>query len=220
MIGQKKRQDLEKKKVAERAIAYIQPNQIVGVGTGSTARYFIEALAQMNQPIAGAVASSKETEYLLKQHNIEVIELNHITNLSIYVDGADEFNSLRYLIKGGGGALTREKVIAQMAKQFICIVDSSKKTRCLGQFPLPIEVIPMARSFVAREIIKLGAEPIYRENFITDNGNIILDAFHCSISRPIEFEETINHIPGVVGNGLFAKRPADIILIGESDILK
>ena len=208
-------QDVLKKQVAEAALRFVPEGDIIGVGTGSTANFFIDALATLKDRIKGAVASSEATAERLKQHGIEVFSLNDVGSLSVYVDCADEVNQHREMIKGGGGALTREKIVAAMAKEFICIVDGSKQVNRLGAFPLPIEVIPMARSYVARKLVALGGQPQYREGFLTDNGNIILDVHNLDISNPIELETTLNNIVGVVTNGLFAKRPADIVLVGE-----
>ena len=208
-------QDVLKKQVAEAALRFVPEGDIIGVGTGSTANFFIDALATLKDRIKGTVASSEATAERLKQHGIEVFLLNDVGSLSVYVDGADEVNQHREMIKGGGGALTREKIVAAMAKEFICIVDGSKQVNRLGAFPLPIEVIPMARSYVARKLVALGGQPQYREGFLTDNGNIILDVHNLDISNPIELETTLNNIVGVVTNGLFAKRPADIVLVGE-----
>ncbi|WP_287962636.1 ribose-5-phosphate isomerase RpiA [Alcanivorax sp.] len=208
-------QDVLKKQVAEAALRFVPEGDIIGVGTGSTANFFIDALATLKDRIKGTVASSEATAERLKQHGIEVFSLNDVGSLSVYVDGADEVNQHREMIKGGGGALTREKIVAAMAKEFICIVDGSKQVNRLGAFPLPIEVIPMARSYVARKLVALGGQPQYREGFLTDNGNIILDVHNLDISNPIELETTLNNIVGVVTNGLFAKRPADIVLVGE-----
>jgi ribose 5-phosphate isomerase A len=201
--------------VAKAALDYIKPNDIIGIGTGSTVNCFIESLATVKHQIGGAVASSNATAEKLKALKIPVLELNAVDELPIYIDSADAYNSLRELVKGGGGALTREKILATAAKQFICIVDANKKPGILGTFPVPIEVLPMARSFVAREIVKLGGQPQYRNNFVTDNGNIILDVYGWQINKPIELETTLNQIAGVVSNGIFAARSADIILIGS-----
>lgn len=209
-------QDALKKQVAEAALRFVPEGEIIGVGTGSTANFFIDGLASLKDRIKGAVASSDATAERLKQHGIEVISLNDVGNLSVYVDGADEVNSHREMIKGGGGALTREKIVAAAAREFICIVDASKQVKRLGAFPLPVEVIPMARSYVARKLVALGGQPEYREGFVTDNGNIILDVHNLDITNPIELETTLNNIVGVVTNGLFAKRPADLVLVGEN----
>ena len=209
-------QDALKKQVAEAALRFVPEGEIIGVGTGSTANFFIDGLATLKDRIEGAVASSEATAERLKQHGIEVFSLNDVGNLSVYVDGADEVNSHREMIKGGGGALTREKIVAAAAREFICIVDASKQVKRLGAFPLPVEVIPMARSYVARKLVALGGQPEYREGFVTDNGNIILDVHNLDITNPIELETTLNNIVGVVTNGLFAKRPADVVLVGEN----
>jgi len=209
-------QDALKKQVAEAALRFVPEGEIIGVGTGSTANFFIDGLASLKDRIKGAVASSDATAERLKQHGIEVVSLNDVGTLSVYVDGADEVNSHREMIKGGGGALTREKIVAAAAREFICIVDASKQVKRLGAFPLPVEVIPMARSYVARKLVALGGQPEYREGFVTDNGNIILDVHNLDITNPIELETTLNNIVGVVTNGLFAKRPADVVLVGEN----
>ena len=209
-------QDALKKQVAEAALRFVPEGEIIGVGTGSTANFFIDGLATLKDRIEGAVASSEATAERLKQHGIEVFSLNDVGNLPVYVDGADEVNSHREMIKGGGGALTREKIVAAAAREFICIVDASKQVKRLGAFPLPVEVIPMARSYVARKLVALGGQPEYREGFVTDNGNIILDVHNLDITNPIELETTLNNIVGVVTNGLFAKRPADVVLVGEN----
>ena len=209
-------QDALKKQVAEAALRFVPEGEIIGVGTGSTANFFIDGLASLKDRIKGAVASSDATAERLKQHGIEVVSLNDAGSLSVYVDGADEVNSHREMIKGGGGALTREKIVAAAAREFICIVDASKQVKRLGAFPLPVEVIPMARSYVARKLVALGGQPEYREGFVTDNGNIILDVHNLDITNPIELETTLNNIVGVVTNGLFAKRPADVVLVGEN----
>lgn len=205
-------QDAQKKAAAEAALSFIEPGMVVGIGTGSTANYFIDALAQRKDEIAGAVASSEASAERLRKHGIEVLALNDVNELPIYVDGADEVTRHREMVKGGGGALTREKIVAAVADQFICIVDESKLVPRLGAFPLPVEVIPMARSYVARRLAALGGRPEYRQGFVTDNGNVILDVKGIDIMRPIELEEKINNIVGVVTNGLFAQRPADVVL--------
>lgn len=203
-----------KKKAAESALKYIPEEGILGIGTGTTVQFFIEALAKIKNQIEGTVASSKATENALKEFGIPVYDLNTVNQVSLYVDGADEANDYFYLIKGRGGALTREKIIATVARKFICIIDQSKKVSVLGsESPLPIEVIPMARSYVARETVKLGGNPVYREGFITDNGNIILDVYNLNIMEPVKLEDKLNCIPGVVDCGLFAHRPADVILV-------
>lgn len=208
-------QDDLKKACAEAAIAYITEDSIVGVGTGSTTNYFIDALANIKHKIEGAVASSEASAERLKAHGIAVFDLNAVNEVPVYVDGADEANEHLALIKGGGGALTREKIIAAVAEKFVCIADCSKKVDVLGRFPLPVEVIPMARSYVARQLVKLGGDPVYREGFLTDNGNIILDVYNMSIVNPVAMERDINNITGVVTNGLFARRPADILLLAD-----
>jgi len=213
-------QDQLKRAVAEAAWAYVEKGEILGVGTGSTANFFIDALAPIKHHIPAAVASSKATAERLHKLGIEVVDLNSVDNLSVYVDGADEINPYLHMIKGGGGALTREKIVAAVAKKFICIADSSKQVDVLGNFPLPIEVIPMARSYVARELVKLGGSPVYRQGFVTDNGNVILDTYNLSIVNPIELELTLNKIVGVVTNGLFAQRGADVLLVGNKDGVK
>ena len=209
-------QDALKKQVAEAALRFVPEGEVIGVGTGSTANFFIDGLASTKDRIKGAVASSDATAERLKGHGIPVLSLNDVDSLPVYVDGADEVNGHREMIKGGGGALTREKIVAAVARQFVCIVDGSKQVKRLGRFPLPVEVIPMARSHVARKLVALGGQPEYREGFVTDNGNIILDVHNLDILNPIEMEEKINNIVGVVTNGLFAKRPADVVLVGEN----
>jgi ribose 5-phosphate isomerase A len=207
--------DSLKKAAAEAALQFVQPGTIIGIGTGSTTNFFIDALAAtMKNDIEGAVASSEASAERLKKHGIDVLELNATGTLSLYVDGADEANAQLHLIKGGGAALTREKIIASASQKFVCIADVSKKVDVLGAFPLPIEVIPMARSYVARELVKLGGDPEYREDCITDNGNIILDIYNLQILEPTKLETQINQIPGVVSVGLFALRPADILILG------
>ena len=212
-------QDEQKRAVAQAAIQYIPVGSVVGVGTGSTANYFIEELAKIKHKIEGAVASSEATAQRLKGHGIEVIDLNSVDVLPVYVDGADEVTEHLAMIKGGGGALTREKIVAAVAKKFICIADQSKLVTILGKFPLPVEVIPMARSYVAREITRLGGQPALRQGFTTDNGNVILDIYGLQILNPVELETTLNHITGVVTNGLFARRGTDVLLLGtDSDV--
>jgi ribose 5-phosphate isomerase A len=213
-------QDELKKAVGWAALQYVEPGTIVGVGTGSTAAHFIDALGTMKDQIEGAVSSSEASTEKLKALGIHVFDLNEIDELSVYVDGADEINPQMQMIKGGGAALTREKIVAAVAKKFVCIADASKEVDVLGKFPLPVEVIPMARSFVARELVKLGGLPEYRQNVITDNGNIILDVHNLQILNPGELEKTINALPGVVTVGLFATRGADVALIGTSDGVK
>ena len=207
-------QDQLKQAVAKAAIQYVEEGTIVGVGTGSTANYFIDYLAEMKDDIKGAVASSEATRQRLEHHGIAVYDLNAADEIPVYVDGADESDGNLCLIKGGGGALTREKIIAAVADTFVCIADGSKKVNVLGVFPLPVEVIPMARSHVAREIVKLGGDPVYREGFVTDNGNIILDIHNMQIAEPNKLETQLNNIVGVVTNGLFAHRSADVLLLG------
>ena len=211
-------QDELKKQVANAAIDYVKSG-IIGVGTGSTANYFIDALAQIKHKIDGAVASSEATANKLQAHGIEVFNLNDINGMDIYVDGADEITEHMHMLKGGGGALTREKIVAANAKEFICICDESKFVPVLGKFPLPVEVLPMAKSYVARELTKLGGQPRLRD-FTTDNGNLILDVHELKISDPIELEIKINQIVGVVTNGLFAVRPANILLLATSEGVK
>ncbi len=217
-------QDELKKAVARAALDYIAPrldsDSVIGVGTGSTANFFIDLLADIRNEFDGAVASSDATAERLKSHGIPVYDLNSVSELEFYVDGADETNEHLELIKGGGGALTREKIVAAVAKTFICIADESKLVGTLGTFPLPVEVIPMARSHVGREIVRLGGDPVYREGFTTDNGNIILDIHNMDISRPIQVEEKLNQVVGIVTNGLFARRPADLLLLGTSGGVK
>lgn len=203
-------------KAAKAAIAYIEDDMVIGVGTGSTVNFFIKELAAIKHKIEACVASSKATEALLRAEGIPVIDLNSVQDLPIYVDGADEVNERVEMIKGGGGALTREKIVANVATQFICIVDESKVVKRLGEFPVAVEVIPMARSFVARQIVKLGGDPEYREGFVTDNGNIILDVFNLNFSTPMALEDSLNVIPGVVENGVFAKRLADKVLVASA----
>jgi len=208
-------QDEMKQAVARAALEYVVPDTIIGIGTGSTANFFIDCLAEMKGRIEGTVASSEASAARLKGHGIPVYDLNSVNELSVYVDGADETNRYCHLVKGGGGALTREKIVAAVAKKFVCIVDSTKVVDLLGAFPLPVEVIPMARSYVARELVKLGGEPVYREGFVTDNGNVILDVHNLQIMNPVELEQKLNNITGVVTNGLFAMRPADVVLVGS-----
>ena len=203
-----------KQAAAEAAIAYIEDDAIVGVGTGSTANYFIDALAKVKGRIAGAVSSSDASVMRLKSHGIPVFDLNSIDRLPVYVDGADEINHQLQMIKGGGAALTREKIVAAVAQQFVCVADESKLVAVLGTFPLPIEVIPMARSYVAREIVKLGGHPAYREGVVTDNGNVILDVHGLQIAEPAKLEAELNQIVGVVTCGIFARRRADVLLLG------
>ena len=207
---------LEMKKIAaQAALQFVKPDMIVGVGSGSTVNCFIEALGTLKDQIKGAVAASKNSEELLRQQGIEVFSTNDVSSLDIYVDGADEINPQKMMIKGGGAALTREKIVAALAKNFICIVDSSKQVDVLGStFPLPIEVIPMARSQVARKLVTLGGAPEYREGVVTDNGNIILYVHKFTIMSPVEMEKELNNIAGVVTNGVFALRPANTVIVG------
>ena len=213
-------QDELKKMVAEAALEYVEPGTVIGIGTGSTANHFIDFLAGIKHKIEGTVASSNASAERLAAHGIPVLELNSVSELSVYVDGADESNHHLHLIKGGGGALTREKIVAACSRKFVCIADGSKLVDILGEFPLPIEVIPMARSMVARELVKRGGQPVYREGFTTDNGNIILDIHNMEIMEPVKLEQELNDIPGVVTVGLFAKRPADVLLLGTEDGVK
>jgi ribose 5-phosphate isomerase A len=208
-------QDEQKRAVARAAIQYVPVGSIVGVGTGSTANYFIDELAAIKHKIEGAVASSEATARRLISHGIEVMDLNSVDVLPVYVDGTDEITEHLHMIKGGGGALTREKIVAAVAKKFICIADQSKLVDVLGKFPLPVEVIPMARSYVSREIVRLGGQPRLREKLITDNGNIILDVQGLQILNPVEMEAALNQITGVVTNGLFARRGADVLLLSS-----
>lgn len=207
-------QDELKQAVAEAALDHVVEGRIVGVGTGSTARLFIEALAGIKDRIAGAVASSEDTRRRLEGHGIRVFDLNDITDLPVYIDGADEINAEMHMIKGGGGALTREKIVSAVAQKFVCIVDGSKYVEVLGKFPLPVEIIPMARAQVTRELIDLGGRPVLREGFVTDNGNLILDVHGLQILDPVDLESRLDHIAGVVTNGLFARRPANVCLMG------
>jgi len=213
-------QDELKQLVAQAAIEHVVPGTIIGVGTGSTANFFIDELAKIKGKIDGTVASSVASAERLKGHGIPVYDLNAVDGISVYVDGADEANEHLQLIKGGGGALTREKIVAAASKKFVCIADESKLVGVLGAFPLPVEVIPMARSLVAREIVKLGGEPELRQDFTTDNGNIILDVHNLEIMEPVKLEQTLNNLTGVVTNGLFAMRPADVLLLGTKDGVK
>ncbi len=211
----------EKKQAAARAaIEYIEDDSIVGVGTGSTVNYFIDYLAEIKHRIEGAVSSSVASEQRLEKHGIPVINLNQVNELPVYVDGADESTANLHLIKGGGGALTREKIVAAVSRKFVCIADDSKLVDVLGEFPLPVEVIPMAQSYVAREIVKLGGSPELRQGFTTDNGNIILDVHNLKILNPLDLESRLNEITGTVTNGLFAHRPADILLIADDTTVK
>lgn len=213
-------QDEMKKAAGYEALKFVKPGSIVGVGTGSTVNYFIEALGTMKNQIEGAVSSSEASTEKLKELGIEIFDLNSVPSLDVYVDGADEINDDKAMIKGGGAALTREKIVAAVAKEFICIVDNTKNVKFLGEFPLPVEVIPMARSYVAREIVKLGGDPVYREGVVTDNGNVILDVHNMQIAQPRKLEEQLNAIVGVVTNGLFAHRGADKVIVGSPDGVK
>ncbi len=210
-------QDELKKQVAAAALEYVKGLPIIGVGTGSTVNFFIEMLADIKNDIEGALSSSEATTQRLKNIGIPVLDLNSVDGVEVYVDGADEVDPNKKLVKGGGGALTREKIIAAASKKFVCIVDESKCVDVLGKFPLPVEVIPMARSYVAREMIKLGGRPVWREDYFTDNGNEILDVHDMQITNPMEMERIINDITGVVTNGLFAHRDADVVLIGKGN---
>lgn len=217
-------QDELKRAVGEAAAEYILPklekDSIVGVGTGSTANCFIDALAKYKHDFEAAVASSEASAQRLKDHGIEVYDLNQVAGFDFYIDGADEINHNLEMIKGGGAALTREKIVAAVAKEFVCVADQSKLVDTMGEFPLPVEVIPMARSYVARELVKLGGDPVYRTGVVTDNGNHILDVHNLRIASPMELEEKINQITGVVTNGLFALRPANVLLLGTQDGVK
>jgi ribose 5-phosphate isomerase A len=206
--------ETDKKAAAQAVLQFIEDDMIVGVGTGSTVEHFITALASIKQRIEGAVASSVATANKLKALSIPLIDLNSVSDLPIYVDGADEVNAARQMIKGGGGALTREKIIATVAKKFICIADETKYVELLGEFPVAVEVIPMARSYVARQIVQLGGDPVYREGFVTDNGNVILDVFNMKLLEPRSIEDKIKSIVGVVESGIFAHRTADLVLLG------
>ncbi|HFC53633.1 MAG TPA: ribose-5-phosphate isomerase RpiA [Gammaproteobacteria bacterium] len=210
-------QDEMKKAAAEAALEYVETGTVIGIGTGSTANHFIDALASIKHRIEGTVASSVASAERLEKHGIEVLDLNMVDEISVYIDGADEATKHLHLIKGGGGALTREKIVAAASRKFVCIADESKLVDILGEFPLPVEVIPMARSYVAREMVKLGGEPVLREGFTTDNGNIILDIHGLQIMEPTKLEARINNIAGVVTNGIFALRPADVLLLGGNE---
>ena len=212
--------DSKKLKVAKSSLDYIEHDCVLGVGTGSTVNFLIDLLPDLINKIQAVVSSSDESTKRLEAHGFEVSNLNNIGNIDLYIDGADEATKNLHLIKGGGGALTREKILAASAKKFVCIVDDSKIVDRLGNFPLPIEVLPMAQSYIAREIVKMKGQPILRENFITDNGNHILDIHNLDITNPIETETAINQIPGVMTVGIFARRPADILLIAEENTIK
>jgi ribose 5-phosphate isomerase A len=208
--------DALKRAVAEAALAHVRDGEVLGVGTGSTANFFIDGLKPIRHKVKAAVASSEATKLRLEAIGIEVVSLNDVDHIGVYVDGADEINAALEMIKGGGGALTREKIVAALADTFVCIADDSKWVSQLGTFPLPIEVIPMARSMIARELVKLGGSPVYRNGFVTDNGNVILDTYGLDIRKPVELETHLNNLVGVVCNGLFARRPADVLLLGGS----
>lgn len=210
-------QDQLKQQAAQSALEYVEVGSIVGVGTGSTVNFFIDALAGIKHKIEGAVSSSEASTKRLRAQGIEVFDLNGVSTIPVYVDGADETNTHLQLIKGGGGALTREKIIAHLAKKFICVADETKMVPRLGKFPLPIEVIPMARSMIARELVKLGGQPVYRDGFVTDNGNQILDVHNLDIMEPAKLEAELNNIPGIVTVGLFAIRPADVLILGTAN---
>ncbi len=210
-------QDALKQRVAQEALKYVVEDAVIGVGSGSTVNLFIDALAAIKGRIDGAVAASETSAGRLRKHGIRVFDLNSIGELPVYVDGADEVTEHLAMIKGGGGALTREKIVAAVAERFVCICDASKLVGVLGKFPLPVEVIPMARSYVGRELLKLGGQPVLRENFTTDNGNLIIDCHGLSIIDPPALETKLNQIAGVVTNGLFAQRPADLLLLAEPD---
>jgi ribose 5-phosphate isomerase A len=207
---------IQKQQVAAAAMEWVQPDSVLGIGSGSTVNCFIEALAASKTRIEAAVSASEASTQLLQAHGIEVRDLNHCGSLDVYIDGADEFDSHRRLIKGGGGALTREKIIAAASRKFLCIVDESKKVGVLGKFPLPVEVIPMARSLVGRQLVAMGGQPQLREDFVTDNGNLILDVHNMDLVDPVRIEKELNNLPGVVTNGLFALRPADVVLMASS----
>lgn len=205
-----------KQRAAEKALEYIDDGMVVGVGTGSTVAYFIDGLARIKDRIAGAVSSSEQSTQRLRAHGIDVLDLNATGQIPLYVDGADECDPRKCLIKGGGAALTREKIIAEASAKFVCIIDPSKRVDVLGKFPLPVEVIPMARSLVAREILRMtGGQPVWRDGVATDNGNVILDIHNLRIADPLGMEQALNQIPGVVTVGLFARRPADVVIVGN-----
>ena len=210
-------QNQKKEAVAKAALKFIKPDTIVGVGTGSTVNYFIDGLADMKNDIIGAVSSSNASTERLKNHGIQVFDLNEVDELDVYIDGADEVTEHKHMIKGGGAALTQEKIVSAVARTFICIVDDTKRVPVLGKFPLPVEVIPMARSYVARELVKLGGDPVYRQGVTTDNGNVILDVHNLEILNPRELEAQINNLAGVVTNGLFAMRGANIVLCADDN---
>ena len=207
-------QDEMKRKAAEAALEYVITDEIVGVGTGSTVNHFIDVLAEIKHKIKGAVSSSEASTERMEGYGIKVYDLNQVNGIEVYIDGADESDHYLNLIKGGGGALTREKIIAGASKKFVCIADESKLVDVMGEFPLPIEVIPMARSFIAREIVKIGGQPVYREGFVTDNGNDILDVRNLRIMDAVKLENDLNKLPGIVTVGIFANRPADVLILG------
>ena len=209
-----------KKTAAKAALDHIGDGNIIGVGTGSTVNHFIDLLAPVKHRIEGAVSSSEASTERMKAHGIPVLDLNAVGELQVYIDGADESNRQLQLIKGGGGALTREKIVAAASEKFVCIADQSKLVDVLGSFPLPVEVVPMARSYVARELVKLGGTPVWREQFVTDNGNLILDVHHLSIMEPVKLDQQINNIAGVVTVGIFALRPADLLILGGPEGVK
>lgn len=210
-------QEALKKAAAMAALDFIEPGMIIGVGSGSTVNYFIDALKNVKGKIEAAVASSNASADRLKALSIPLVDLNTVGDLPLYVDGADEINVFKQMIKGGGGALTREKIVAAVAKKFVCIADQTKRVETLGEFPVAVEVIPMARSYVARQIVTLGADPIYRQGFLTDNGNVILDIYNLKVLAPLTLEEKLNNIVGVVCNGIFATRPADVLLLATTN---
>ena len=210
--------DEEKRLAGRAAMRYVEDGMIVGVGTGSTVAHFIDALAERKHAIEGAVSSSEQSTQRLVERGVRVLDLNDVADIPLYVDGADECDPGKHLIRGGGGALTREKIIAAVSRKFVCIIDAGKRVDVLGKFPLPVEVIPMARSYVAREIVRRGGQPVWRESVVTDNGNWILDVHDWQITDPVAMERDLNQIPGIVTVGLFAQRPADIVLIGEREM--
>ena len=211
-------QNNEKRQAGEAAIRYVEDGAIVGVGTGSTVAYFIDALGKIKDRIKGAVSSSEQSTARLKELGIPVLDLNNVGPLGLYVDGADECDPHKRLVKGGGAALTREKIVAAASEKFVCVIDSSKRVELLGTFPVPIEVIPMARSLIGREIVKRGGQPVWRDGVVTDNGNWIIDVHNWQITDPVVLETELNQLPGVVSVGLFARRPADVVLIGDREM--
>jgi ribose 5-phosphate isomerase A len=213
-------QDEQKKQVAQAALKHVEEDSIVGVGSGSTVNHFIDALATIRNRIDGAVAASEASAERLRRHGIRVVDLNSVSELVVYVDGADEVTEHLHMVKGGGGALTREKIVAAVARKFVCICDASKLVPVLGKFPLPIEVIPMARSYVGRELLRRGAHPVLRERFTTDNGNLIIDCHGLTITDPPALEADLNGIAGAVTNGIFARRPADVLLLADAGGVK